>query len=452
MSAAKHTGNPIKGIGERYCFNLALRILGKLLKMHFTFHRYNVIVPLMVMTIMSLPWTFMAQWTLLNSGTSESLNEIVFPATDTGYVVGENGTVLRTFNGGNAWTSLDAGTSKHLNDIFFFDASSGIIVGDSGLFSITYDAGEHWITTYLIPEQSVDLSSVYFTSPLTGFVGGRSNVSRGVILKTIDGGITWKETITPESFLDVQYKRIVFPTPDIGYALTRGMCMKTTDGGDHWFITDTALVSSGGMFSILEDAYFFSPDTGYIVGWYNGFSGYTTNGGESWTDQLLSNNQWYSIDFPSREIGYLVGWGQLLKTTDGGQTWEDETSTLISSSGIYSLDFTDEYTGYACGTDGVIIKTSSGGITRTKDIGEATNLIIYPNPSYGRFQIEMNNALDLFAAPPSIIVYSSLGEKVFEVHDLQMPAHINLEDQPAGVYMLVVITVEYQYITKVLVH
>ena len=420
--------------------------------MHLTFTRYLVNVPWIWMAMMSFPLTSTAQWTQLNSGTSESLNEIVFPAPDTGYVVGENGLIIRTLNGGEEWTALDAGTTKHVNDIFFFDPRNVVIVGDSGLFSITYDAGEHWSTTYLMPEQPIDLSSVFFTSSLIGFVGGRTNVSSGIILKTTDGGLSWEETVKPASFLDVQYKRIVFPTPDIGYALTRGMCMKTTDGGNHWFVTDTALVSSGGMFSILEDAFFFSADTGFIVGWYNGFSGYTTNGGESWTDQLLSNNQWYSIDFPSRDIGYLVGWSQLMKTSDGGQTWQDETSPLISNSSLYSMEFTDNNTGYACGANGVIIKTSSGGITNTKSIIVSDDLIIYPNPSGGRFQIEMNTGLDQISTPLSIKVYSSLGEKVAEVQGLLMPAHLNLEDQPAGLYLLVVIAAEHQFTTKVLVH
>ncbi|HSF88831.1 MAG TPA: YCF48-related protein [Saprospiraceae bacterium] len=419
--------------------------------MHFTLPRHLVMGLWIILIILALPLASIAQWTLLNSGTSESLNEIVFPVPDTGYVVGENGTVIRTVNGGEEWTALNPGTTKHVNDLFFFDAGTGVIVGDSGLYSITYDAGVHWSTTYLMPEQAVDLSSVFFTSSLIGYVGGRSNVSSGIILKTTDGGITWEETVTPSSLLDVQYKRIVFPTPDIGYALTRGMCMKTTDGGDHWHLTDSALVSSGGMFSILEDAFFFSADTGLIVGWYNGFSGYTTNGGQSWTDQMLSNNQWYSLDFPSRDIGYLIGWSQLMKTSDGGQTWRDETSSLISASIIYSMDFTNDHTGYACGANGVIIKTTSGGITNTEEISVADDLTIYPNPSDGRFHIELNKVFDQISTSSSILVYSSQGEKVAEAHGLQVPAQLNLEEQPAGLYLLVLVAADKQYTTKVLI-
>ncbi len=452
MSATKHTRFLLIGLRSGECYNLPLSYRHKHMKMTLNILRHWVIVPIVLLVVILFPVRSFAQWTLLNSGTVESLNEIVFPAPDTGYVVGENGTLLRTFNGGDEWALLDVGTPKHLNDIFFLNAQSGFIVGDSGLFSFTYDTGEHWQTTYLLPKQSVDLSSVCFTSPLTGYVGGRSNINTGVILKTIDGGITWEETNTPDSFLDIQYKRIVFPTPDIGYALTRGMCMKTIDAGDHWFVTDTALASSGGMFSILEDAHFFSADTGYIVGWYNGFSGYTLNGGEAWMDQFISNNQWYGIDFPSREIGYLVGWGQFMKTVDGGQTWEDETSSLINSSSIYSLDFTDDHTGYACGAYGVILKTSSGGTTQTKEIGIASELMVYPNPTSGLFQIELNKEAGINDNLQSVMVYSSLGEKIIEVLYPPLPAMINLGDQPGGVYLIVVVTPQNQYATKVLLH
>jgi photosystem II stability/assembly factor-like uncharacterized protein len=321
-------------------------------------------------------------------------------------------------------------------------------VGDSGLFSITLDAGETWNTTFLIDATSIQLSSVCFTSPLTGYVGGRSEVTEGIIYKTIDGGITWNETVTPESVFDRDYKRIVFPTPEIGYALTRGMCMKTTDAGDHWYVTDTALVSSGGMFSILEDGHFFSADTGYIVGWYNGFSGFTVNGGNNWTDQLISNNQWYGVDFPSREIGYMVGWGQLMKTEDGGTTWTDKTSELISTGAIYSMDFTDDETGYVCGEGGLILKTTNGGTTRSHDLGNTSDFLISPNPSVGL--VHINLSTEIPADEFSIMVYTLLGEKVWATDSISLPATIELGNLSTGVYVVVASTREAQYVRKLI--
>ncbi len=417
------------------------------LNLHFI--KVSAVIPILLAAFS--PMASIAQWTALNSGTNESLNEIIFPAPDTGYVAGANGTLLRTFTGGDQWTALDIGSTQHLNDIYFLNTQTGYVVGDSGLFSITFDAGEHWNTSYLSPAESIVLSSVCFTSMLTGYVGGRSDIQEGIIYKTVDGGITWEETFTPESLFDRDYKRIVFPTPDIGYALTRGMCIKTIDGGDHWFVTDTALVSSGNMFSLLEDAYFFSADTGYIVGWYNGFNGYTVNGGENWTDQMTSNNQWYSIDFPSRQTGYLAGWGQLMKTTDGGHTWEEETSELIANNSIYSMDFTDDNTGYVCGAGGVILKTTNGGITRTHDFGISSALQVYPNPTTGLIHIEMNRAIANDRTPLYIEVFTLLGEKVWQSFT-QIPASIQLWDLPKGIYLLTAMRPEGLYSKKIILY
>jgi len=332
----------------------------------------------------------LAQWTQLSSGTNNTLNEIFFPALDTGFVAGNSGTLLRTVDGGITWTTMSSFTTLNLNDIYFINTQQGFVVGDSGYFAATSDGGLNWSVSYLSNNNFIKLNSVYFTTSLIGYAGGSENFAFGIIFKTIDGGVSWTVTTTPTSFLDMDYKRILFPSFTTGYALSRGYCIKTTDGGDNWFITDTALVNSGGMFSILEDAYFFSEDTGYVVGWYNPFCGYTVNGGVNWADQFVSNNQWYSIDFPSQQTGYMIGWSQLVKTVDGGQTWTDITSALIQVGGIYSMDFTDEVTGYACGDAGRILKTTFGGTTGIVELENDLNFNVFPNPSTGQFYVATN--------------------------------------------------------------
>lgn len=331
-----------------------------------------------------------AQWTQLISGTTNTLNEIFFPAVDTGFVAGNAGTLLRTVDGGVTWTTINSFTTLDLNDVYFINTQQGFVVGDSGYFASTTDGGINWLVSYVSNTNFIKLNSVYFATPLIGFAGGSEDFSFGIIFKTTDGGISWNVTNTPTSIFDMDYKRILFPSSAIGFALSRGHCIKTIDGGDNWFITDTALVNSGGMFSILEDAFFFSVDTGYIVGWYNPFCGYTINGGINWVDQFVSNNQWYSIDFPTQQTGYMVGWSQLVKTLDGGQTWNDITSPLIQTGGIYSMDFTDDVTGYACGDAGRILKTTLGGTTGINEPDNGMNFTVYPNPSSGWFYVNMN--------------------------------------------------------------
>jgi photosystem II stability/assembly factor-like uncharacterized protein len=375
-------------------------------------------------------------WTQLNSGTENTLNEIFFPTENTGFAVGEKGTMLKTVDGGNSWSILEMKTELDINDLFFFDSNVGCVVGDSGYFAQTTDGGSNWTIRYLIQGDFLKLSSVFFTSQLIGYVGGSESFSNGIIFKTSDGGQSWTKTSIPESIFDINFTKIIFPEPDIGYAITRGMCMKTVDAGDNWFITDTNLVKSGGMFSILEDAHFFSADTGFIVGWYNPFCGYTTNGGENWVDQFVLHNQWNSIDFPSRLIGYLAGWGQMAKTTDGGHSWTDIFAPQNLAANIYSISFANDSIGYACGYNGMIIKTVTGGTTGIEDMDLTRKIIIYPNPSSEIFAIDTEQSAVELASEMNLEVYNFAGELVLETSLIYPTLAFNLNNLPKGTYIV----------------
>src|ERR1035438_9811671 len=87
-----------------------------------------------------LPATAFAQWTPLMSGTTNSLNSVYFINTNTGYVAGDSGTILKTINGGISWSKLSSGTMKHLASVYFTSDNTGVVVGDSGTLLKTSDA------------------------------------------------------------------------------------------------------------------------------------------------------------------------------------------------------------------------------------------------------------------------------------------------------------------------
>ena len=93
--------------------------------------------------------------------------------------------VYVTLNGGSDWTNQPIPVSiGGLNAVTFVDANTGWIVGDDGLILHTSDGGGSWIPQE--SEVTADLESVQFVGPTVGWI-----TSRGPILHTTDGGQAW---------------------------------------------------------------------------------------------------------------------------------------------------------------------------------------------------------------------------------------------------------------------
>ena len=68
------------------------------------------------------------------------------------------------------------------------------------------------------------------------------------------------------------------------------------------------------------------------------------------------------VAFPSASIGYIVGDGGLiLKSTDAGITWVQQTSNTTST--LYGVFFKSDTEGWACGASGTLVSTTDGGTT-----------------------------------------------------------------------------------------
>ena len=139
-------------------------------------------------------------WTIIPSGTTQDLYSIGFynnPNINinlTGYVSGNNGTLLRTTNFGDNWTSINLGITNKLNCVRFIDTLTGWITGSNGLIMKTTNGGFNWNS---IPSRT--------TSDLKYFSTRNSNTdsvyyicgNNGIILQTTNRGITWATTPTP---------------------------------------------------------------------------------------------------------------------------------------------------------------------------------------------------------------------------------------------------------------
>lgn len=134
----------------------------------------------------------------------------------------------------------------------------------------------------------------------------------------------------------------------------------------------------------LNDIQFIDQNTGFIVG--NRTMMKSMDGGETW--EIVNQNQHYDLYyawFCSPMIGYASSdTGTMYKTIDGGINWlQIETGTTEF---INDICFIDQETGFFATDDGKLYKTTNGGDTWEIKISQdfwGLTSIAFPNPNRG---------------------------------------------------------------------
>ncbi|WP_162303710.1 YCF48-related protein [Hymenobacter sediminis] len=313
-----------------------------------------------------------ATWTKLSEQTyfPSEITMLHFVTPQLGFAHREHSDLLRTTDGGLTWTLL----STRLQDVIdmqFVSPTTGYAVGDYGTIYQTTDAGLSWSS------QATGLgglvggnrwSSVWFTSPMIGYVVGQS--SQGPLLRTEDGGKTWR----PLSGRRGTVFTLQFPGHGLtGYALTSDGVLKTIDGGDTWVV----LPGVGGTLLSCPDV------NTVVVAGHGGTVSRSGDGGVTWKTSVIParysfGNNLVALHMATSQIGYVAGEdtyssyaGQVLaRTQDGGQSWVVLTGPQVH--GLRNFTFSTPTTGYA---------TGSQGLYKTSDSGQNWHLL--PVPIYG---------------------------------------------------------------------
>ncbi|MFA4853693.1 MAG: YCF48-related protein [Bacteroidales bacterium] len=366
-----------------------------------------------------------SQWLSQTSNTVSNLNSVCFLNADTGFTVGQSGTILKTTNGGNDWTVLPSLTTNKLNSICFANSDVGYIVGDSGIILKTITGGNDW----LIIQNGTNIydayCSVYFINQDTGFIA-ESYYEAGYILKTINGGNSWTSIPCGASLSSVKSLHFYGSTIGIavGYSYSIGsFILKTINCGDNWELTN---LNSPQLKSV-----YIAKDTSiYIVGENNTIKK-STNGGDSWSNQYSSTNVVLnSIYFPASDTGYIAGNnGTILKTTNGGNNWNIQTNGTTNH--LQSIYFIDANTGFAVGDSGTILKTTNGGINTNveNDKIRKTDIAIYPNPTNDKIEIETPKKVN-------IEIINAQGQIIEKVKTLNIKTMVDLTKYSSGVYII----------------
>jgi len=237
-------------------------------------------------------------WVMQESGATWSLHGVSLTDVNTGTVVGSAGTILRTVDGGETWVMQESGIDgsnvartptrnvgasggeygdpSYFKDVSFTDANTGTLVGWDGSILRTVDGGETWV----MQESGTTrvLHGVCFTDANTGTAVGRE----GSILRTVDGGETW---VMQESGSTEFLSGVSFTDANTGTAVgSDGTILRTVDGGETWVMQESGLQESRSRRPSLYSVSFTDANTGTLVGW-DGIILRTVDGGETWVMQ-----------------------------------------------------------------------------------------------------------------------------------------------------------------------
>lgn len=210
------------------------------------------------------------------------------------------------------------------------------------------------------------LNSIYFLDAMNGFIAGNN----GTLFRTSDGGQSWTQA---PRFTNYNLGKIMFSNSLNGYiaaeltivdkntgALTSGIeIFRTDDGGDHW--KKVYKNEKKDVAGLLFDIAVRSPNV-CLLAIKGGPLLRTGDGGNTW-QPISSVDRITSITFTLNGIGWLVSeLGDFLRSDDEGRTWykPKDLSADFGRCQWESIDISKSEFGVAVSEDGCIAYTNDG--------------------------------------------------------------------------------------------
>ena len=190
----------------------------------------------------------------------------------------------------------------------------------------------------------------------------------GYIIKSTDGGKSWKNTPTFQPY----FLRSVFAATDsVLYAVgSWKTILKSEDQGESWYPLIVKVTGFTSSTVFLNDVFFLNKDKGFIVGDESRLI--TTNdGGRTWKDttfSMTSSSRINAVTFVNDTLGFICGGSNaMFRTKNGGATWEAINLGFLGfNRELKKVRFLDHLNGYVVGNNGIFIKTTDGGNTWTQ--------------------------------------------------------------------------------------
>jgi photosystem II stability/assembly factor-like uncharacterized protein len=302
-------------------------------------------------------------WTqIAPMGSGPDLWDVEYGDADTVFYSGESGALAKSSDGGLTWGSIQSGGAGATHAIDILDAKRAWAGNDEGEVLTTTNGGKKWVRHKVTGfDVYGHINGVDFVDANNGWAVGMNSTfgpDYGRISRSTDGGHSWALQVN-EPWVEFLGVSALDSTIALAYGYEYGgpgIVRRTVDGGTTW----TEVLSTGGQIS---GGFFINATTGWVVGvhiWK------TTDGGATFTKQFHNTSGWhlYDVSFADTQNGWAVGEAnQVLRTTDGGQTWAPQTIPAPPQTFFFGVSAVGPWTAWVVGSNGTVARTLDGGQT-----------------------------------------------------------------------------------------
>jgi photosystem II stability/assembly factor-like uncharacterized protein len=400
-------------------------------------HFYSLLFLPIAFAFLLQPIVLKAQWTEISPSVSDVIVfDVTFISNDIGFAVGQNtatdmGYIFKTTDGGANWTPKTF-PNAHLRTVAFTDEDNGVVAGYDGppgthiKWFTTNDQGGSWAPT--TDNIFTGVNGIQFIDGQTGFAFGYGSSfgSNGGLLKSTDAGFSWThQSDSPGLLIEGMH----FMNANTGFISAAdffgsGSIQKTTNGGATFVIKHVG--------DWMRGVTFVNSMTGFAI---EGLSTRTliktTDGGETW-NTLPIDDAVSRVKFITEEVGYAIGKdGTILKTTNGGSDWVDESPGTTENFEEISVH---GHFVYVCGRNSKIYKSDHGVFTGINNAAakDATPVVLFPNPVLSNGKIQISGVDQTVFA---FTLINAVGQKVVELKNQGTEVDISSYQLSEGVYV-----------------
>lgn len=264
-------------------------------------------------------------WGVLLTG--NKMKAIAYPSSNKILVGLETKGVAVSENKGVDWSYNNFGDSQiNIRQIQFINSSYGWICSEKAVY-ITNDGGVTWDATGL-SKGWYDALAIYVRGIDDGWlVKENGDVFR---FNPSGGADNWSQIGTLGGRCYGNNAGISFADSLVGYAVGYNYSYKSTDGGYNWkTIPQASYRNINGYFVMNKQEIFLCGLKGIL---------YSSSGGENFVTVYYDGVEIQSIHFSDTQYGWAIdNDDNIIKTTDGGQTWAGGNSNQAFPPSITSI-------------------------------------------------------------------------------------------------------------------